>query len=252
MEIPLSNRVRDLISSGIITVGVNISQDGTDIWAYATKSLPRLGVKTNISMTLDEVENLFKKDILNRPLEARIAPGPPQVIGEGSNALHFKNIDEAIAYSYSNRLDQVKKVGSGIVNFLAKDSLTQADIERSPKDLFARSCTVASYLGTPKLVSKISSQRDQFHIDGISNLGEWWTHSTAPQKLALLSKSKSLGRNPEGFVNVTVDVRRKVQEMPCPFREAGTQVHKEEGTPAQETLESDSSLNESLDEERWN
>jgi hypothetical protein len=235
-KIEITPRIKDLVRSGVITIGVHITSDGTDVWVRTVQPHPRLDIKTYESMTLLEAETRLSKvsthassGLSLRPVK-KTAPPPSGEEGE-FNFLGFESVPDAVSFG-----KQVKeyRTDGGVRNKLPLDSLTPHDLGSPVKTLYARACSVADRLGTAKIVSRIATKPDSLGVQGCRNLAEWWSGSTATQRLVILSHAKVFQRQAGGIriKNHWID---QLEQLPCPFRQAEAQVGQSEAGPSAET-----------------
>jgi len=249
-NIHVSRRIRDLVAGGVITIGVDISRDGIDVWSRCTQPHPRLGIKTNVSLTLEEMEQKLEKVSLPSSLGKEVSPESPykapglgsgfgkiakvvagpkvEQINDLSDAMArttigFQSRDEALRYSEEHNLGSIRKKKGGLLNSLPRDSLTPADFERPTFELYARACSVAESIGTPKITSRISSKPDVLRVVAATDLFEWWSKSTPTQRFIILTKMKAFPREADG-VRIHKKWLDQLQKLPHPFRDAEAQV----------------------------
>jgi len=233
---PISHRINALVRSGVITVGVHITRDGQDVWARFVQPHPGLGIDSCTSYTLEEVERESAK-ILDRTPEIRTGPSGLVTKTASPISYGFESVEAASKRGSSNELMMINK--GGVKNFLPKDSLTPADFDRGIQSLFARACSVSETLGTPKIVSRITSKPDVLHVDSVSELSEWWSQSTPPQRFIILTRAKLFPQR-KGEVQVKSTWLDLIEMLPCPFQDPETQMGwAEEGFSGEE--EDDSS-----------
>jgi len=240
ITIQTSPRIRELISNGVITVGVHITRDGNDVWARTVQPHPRLGVPSSTSYTLEEIEEKLKP-VLTRPSKKDAMPTHPDklIVQAAEGSLGFHDVEEAIAFARKNLREIVR---NGVRNKLPLDSLVPSDFDRSRGELFARIAVVGANLTSAKLASRINSQRDLLFVKNAVTLEEWWDMAGATQKVMLLLRSKHLSwkDSKTAIPNHWLD---KLETMPFPFRKAETQVGQEEGRlSAEEGDSSDDNL----------
>jgi hypothetical protein len=234
MDFSMTDRVKDLVSSGVITVQVRYSKDGIESWAQAVQPHPRLGIRTTQSFELSDVEEAFKKVTTTRPTNS--IPGSvvtPPVREQGLRPI-FSTIDEAILFSEKNKLKE-NKVG-GLLNYLPIDSITPTDMDRDNTSLYARACAVANKIGTSRLVSRISTQPLLLRVEGATNLHEWWEGADVQKRLLILIKTKHFKHMSNGKPLLKSTWVEKLSSLPHPFREAEAQVDQ----PDEETSAEDS------------
>lgn len=244
-HIQVSERIQVLVSTGVITLGVHITRDGKDVWARVVQPHPRLGIPTHTSYTLEEIEEkLLKVSSLSStgflPKESVVtqaSPGKKMYIGPKVNAgdsqrrskdlndFGFISISEAIGFAERKGLNKVDH--SGISNLLPRDSLTPTDLERPLHELFARACTVASNLGTAKIVSRITSKPDVLRVNGAIDLSDWWAKASPTQRAVILTKAKVFPKQGEQVILLKKWLDR-LDKLPAPFRDAEAQVGKSE------------------------
>jgi hypothetical protein len=256
-SIPVTPRIRDLVAEGVITISVHISRDGTDVWARCVQPHPRLGVGTNESLTLDDLEeklakvslrgskavenlteNLGKVSLKDSKLSKISAEAGETSRSQDSPGVYgFVSIKDAIAYSTNAGLNMHTNA-QGVMNFLPKDSLTPADFNRPAKAIYARACSVADALGTPKLVSRITSQADVLRVNGSVNLLDWWSNATPLQRFILLTKQKVFPRE-GGEFKIQSKWLKALKTLQHPFRDAEAQVGQSEVELSAEDSSSD-------------
>jgi hypothetical protein len=239
MEFSFSQRILDLVTSGVITIGIHITQDGNDIWARAVQPHPRLGITTQTSYVPEDLADLLSKITTTRPTKMAFGSEPSYPVDnsvKGPGRVHFDSIDKAILYSKKNQL--TKHFNGGVWNLLPEDSIVPLDMDRSNLACYARFCAVADKLGTAKLVSRISTNRQNLYVRGSTDLQEWWTNATPLQRVILLGKKKHFSRDESGEIRIHGRWLDLIQELPHPFREAGTQVdqHEEEYSSEESTF----------------
>jgi hypothetical protein len=243
ITIQTSRRIRELISNGVITVGVHITRDGNEIWARAVQPHPRLGITTHQSYTLDEIESSLAKVKTDLPARTDIfSPDlhPARVLARAGEGYYgFADVAAAISYA-RDHLRDIKR--GSLRNKLPLDSLCKDDLEMKPKDLFARTALVGHHLTTAKLVARIASQRDKLSVKGASTLNEWWSDATAVQRLMLVMRSKHLPKQEDGLVRLHGHWLDKLSTMAFPFRDAEAAVGQEEDEVSAE--EGDSSADD--------
>lgn len=265
ISIPCSRRIKELIANGVITVGVHIARDGTDVWARSTQSHPRLGVQACTSYTLEDIEHLLAK-VSVQPLrvpegaiaysEAISESAKAAAIGASSSSrskdlsgptaarnIGFNSIDQAINYVVVKQLDR-RVNEKGVVGYLAKDSLTPADLDRPAKHLYARTCAIVEKLTVKKILSRIASQPVILSVKGAATLAEWWSKSTSTQKACLLTRSSLFQKDGSGQVRLHGYWLDKLDSLPCPFRDAEAQVVQHEEGPSAEEKDSYSSADD--------
>jgi len=261
-NIQVTRRVRELVASGVITIGVHITQDGIDTWARCVQPHPRLGIQTHTSYSLEEIEGLLTQVVTQsfRPSSFGSLPnyGEPSTGGvpatgiggaihyEGNlpvpKDLGFKGRSDALAHA-SKKLSVTRKA-DGTVNQLPAGSLVPADFERSVRDLYARACAVAEKVTTAKLVSRIASLPTKLRVRGAETISEWWDLAIPEQRFMLLTRASHFSK---GGVPVRVHGTwlGKIQSTPCPFRDPETQVvQHEEGLSGEEEAQAYSSADE--------
>jgi len=127
ITIQVSRRIRELVSNGVITIGVHITRDGKDIWARSVLPHPRLGVGTSQSYTLEEIEERLAKVSTVPFKKDEFPPHPNKIFVEAAEGMYgFKDIEDSIDYARKN-LRQVRKGGAW--NKLPLDSITPADLD---------------------------------------------------------------------------------------------------------------------------
>jgi hypothetical protein len=264
---PFKKRINELIQSGVIVVTCRFSRTGSDIWAYSVQPHPRLGVDTHTGYSLDEVTEIFKNFSVvdNRTYDGSLAASPKDTLKGGKLVLSsggipisdvksekgpsptmFPSLTEAIRYSDKNRLGEVKKGNTW--NYLDKSSLTPADFEgRGLLELFARAVAVADNLSTPVIVSRINTQAEELRLNGVSNLTEWWDAADGFQRIRVLSRTKRWGKSPSCIAKAPSTYFEAISCIPCPFRDAWSQVYQEEEgdqadfTPSDDDVQSEAS-----------
>jgi hypothetical protein len=236
--IPASRRIADLVSSGVITIGAHITRDGINVWARCVEPHPRLGLRTHESYTLEEIESHLSKVRADPPNIDKL-----NVIQSRERksvtlaALGFKDLSDAVRFAKTSGIEYIER--GGVTNKLPLDSLTSDDLLRSKKEVFARIASIIDHLGTPKCVARITTQRDTLTVDGATTLEEWWGKSTPLQKLNLVMRSKHLLKRGGGANAIDMFWLHKLEDLPCPFRNAEAQVgQKEEGHSAEEEINS--------------
>jgi hypothetical protein len=246
MEIPLSQRAIDLVNSGVITISVHISKDGNDVWGRCTQPHPRLGVKTTDSMKIEELVAALEKVQTTRSYEKPAGASVP-IPFRGKEDLYpkktfFSTIEEAIGFAKTQKLRQVER--NGVKNLLSVNSLHVDDLVRTQTAIFARCCEVSANIGTAKLTSRIATNRVLLTVTGATDLTEWWEYSTSFQKFILLSERKRSGAGgPDNGWSIPQDLLAKLDHLPVPFREAGSQVvQHEEEDPAEDSQYGNSSV----------
>jgi hypothetical protein len=243
VNIPTTRRIRELIANGVITLGVHIARDGTDIWARAVQPHPRLGIQAHTSYTLEEIEQKLER-VSTQSFKKELLPGSLRKFEEnvGIGSLGYNSLEEATLHGYGKSLSETKR--AGVTNKLPLDSLTPVDLDRSRKEIFARTCSVIDHLSTAKILSRISSQPDRLAVKGAHDLREWWDDSSPTQKLMLMMRSKHLPERGDGSYRIHGYWLDKLEHLPCPFREAEAQVGQKEGeTSAKEEQASSSDEN---------
>lgn len=235
-KIPVSSRINELVSSGVITIGVHITRDGQEVYARCTQPHPRLGINSYTAMTLDDAENLLAKveTRVKKAFEVRSKIEPVQAGSFRSTNEYFgyKSIGEASDYARRNLMFAEK---DGLKNSLPKDSLSPLDFNRVPKHVFARACSVADVVGTHRLVSRINSDRVNLGQNGTATLKEWWEGATPTQRFVLLTRSKVFPKDRDGSTRIHKNWLDTLELLPCPFRDAEAQVGQpEEGPSAEE------------------
>jgi hypothetical protein len=279
--IPCSKRIRDLISNGVITVSVHIARDGHEVWARCTQPHPRLGLRTSTSYQLEEIEELLVKvptksvsfietsdssphKESKRKSSIKVSPETilqrndsgalksfgkrPIVIPDGNTPkdLGFKDRNEALKFCGLRNLGVVVK--NGVTNVLAAESLTPEDFNRPARELYARTCAITERVPASKFVSRIASS-PSLTVKGSQSLADWWNMSEAPQKFILMTRSKLFPRNAKGEVHMSGSWLSKIHSLPCPFRDAETQMGQPEGGVSAEEEESYSSAEETSEME---
>jgi len=235
ISIQTSRRIRELISNGVITVGVHITRDGNDVWARAVQPHPKLGVLTSTRYSLDEIEQKLESVSVYSLKKSSLPEHPSKVIAVAAQSLYgFKDLGEAIVYAHK-RLAESKR--NGVRNKLPLDSLTPHDLDLPQRYLFARTAAVGDHLTSAKVASRINSQRETLSVKGAQNLQEWWTRASATQKVMLLTKSRHLSDKGDRQVRIHGYWLDKFETMPFPFWEAEAQVVSEEGGPSAEEEE---------------
>jgi hypothetical protein len=225
-----------------------MSRDGNDIWVRSVQPHPRLGISTTTTFTVDEAVLAFEKVQTTRHNDVPIAKTKVTLANSSKwnpGDVLFESINSAISFSKKNNLGVYYK--NGVKNFLPKDSLSPFDLERDPQSVFARLCSIAHEMGTPKIVSRISSQPVKLTVYGATNLSEWWTHSSLPQKILLFSRTKHFQTNEKGWIGIKPQWNNLFRDIPCPFRDAEAQVgHKEGGSSAEEEIPQGESSDDEL------
>lgn len=228
--VPSSPRIRELVSSGVITIGVHITRDGIDTWARCTQPHPKLGIASHTSYSLDEIEALLVKIQAPIPQNHRIdVMGTSRFPGA---SLGFSDFQDAV--SHGKRVSETYK--GGVKNTLPKGSLTAVDVLGTPSDLFGRACLVTESCGTHTFVSRIASRPKILGRHGVNNLTEWWAVASPSQRLLLLSRAKHLPQDivlGNGALHIYPEWVKALENLPCPFRDAEAQV----GQPEEETSE---------------
>jgi hypothetical protein len=223
-NIPITRRIKELVAGGVITIGAHITRDGQDVWARFTRSYYGLGIRTHISYTLNDAEELSKKiSLMQQKFEGSVEL--PFSLKNSSLTADFKSVEDAIKYSESNNLNLIQ-VGS-IRNMLPHDSLHPKDFTRGTNDLYARACSVASKITSPKLVSRINTQREILGVSSASNLAEWWSHATPIQRLRLLARTKNFWKEGDDQ-RLTKTQHDAMESLQCPFQDAETQMGRQE------------------------
>jgi hypothetical protein len=226
VAIQTTRRIRELVSNGVITIGVHITRDGKDIWARSVQPHPRLGITTSTSYTLEEIEEKLAKVSTVPFKKDEMPPHPNKIFVVAAVAFHgFNSVEDAITYGRKH-LREVKK--GGVRNKLPLDSLTVHDLDLSQKELFARTAVIGAHLTTAKIVARITSQRETLSVSGAHNLEEWWQNATAVQKLMVVMRSKHLPKLEGAKVRIHGYWLDKLETMAFPFRDAEAQVGQEE------------------------
>lgn len=230
-KIPTTSRVRQLVDAGVITIGVHIAKDGIETFARCVQPHPRLGLSTHTSMTLEDAEELLAKVATPAPkrwIEKSKTEDRQSPSSSNQSKFHgFKDISEATGFATRNL--RMFLTEDGLKNFLPKDSLAPSDMDLRPKELFARACSVAESIGTPRLVSRIASRPEHLTVRGAHSLAEWWRRSDPLQRFVLLTRSKVFPNDGRGHVNVRGKWLDAMSELQCPFRNPETQVGQPEG-----------------------
>jgi len=236
LRFPISHRVKELLEGGVITIGVNITLDGHEMWARCVQPHPRLGLTTSHSYDLNEIEDHLSKVIIS-PI--RVGKGkrdlveiPSRIPREDFAVPAFADRNSVLTAVKSRKLNFSMK--GGVENKLPLDSLTPYDLNRTnDRDLLARAAFITDRLGTPKLISRIRA-KESLQVKNALDLAEWWKLSTAQQKIQLLSRAKCF--TSDGYGNITLERKwlTTIQKLPCPFGDAEAQVDKEEVEPSAE------------------
>jgi len=127
--------------------------------------------------------------------------------------------EEALALVKRFKLDSIER--NGVSNILPRDSITVWEFKRPAPLFIARLMLVASAIGEPKAVSRITSDLEM-RIQGCSTLKEWWSSSSSLQKWRLISTRKVSGEAKQG--NPCPDDLRRLQQCECPFSETRIEV----------------------------
>jgi len=232
-NIPVSQRIRDLVSGGVITIGVHIAKDGIEVWARASQPHPRLGVNTHESHTLEEIENLLAKVSTPRGknVERTAVDASAKRESASVSSIGFKSIDDALGFCKAKKLHLTRVSNHGMVNvnFLPVTSITPCDLDRSTKELYARACSVAETLTPQKISSRIASNPGRLSINGVSNLVEWWAEATPLQRLTVLSDQKNFSSNGKVVRSMSSEWKAKLLALPAPFRGAEAQMGQPKG-----------------------
>jgi hypothetical protein len=242
VEISFGAELDGLIARGVLTASVHVSSDGNDCWFRPTQSHPRLGVRTNESLTADDAVRLFgsrskfagsnEKTVWaprQKSLGAEILPMPfrPKVPSPEPNPdVVVTTMRQALQRSQLKNLSVV--IRNGISNQLPKDSLSWWDLGREDYDDFsARAFLVAKQVGEAKAVSRIASQPLTMKVVGASDLHEWWFKSSSEQKWNLLSSQAKRGETPKSCLEgLKSSYDRRFQLLPCPFRNSPLNMEK--------------------------
>lgn len=240
ITIQTSRRIKELVANGVITIGAHITREGNDIWARVVQPHPRLGIMTHTSYTLEEIEAKLEKYSLPS-FTSKVTPTHcPNNVKAADELYGFKDSSDAASFARKN-LREVKK--GSIRNKLPLDSLVPTDFDMNGRDLFARTCLISEHITTSKIVARITTQRDRLTVARSSNLEEWWRNATYLQKIILLTRSKHLPKQADGQVRIHGYWLDKFESLPCPFRDAETQMgQEEEGFSAEEGDSSDEDL----------
>lgn len=219
VNVTLPSVVMPLLANGTLTVSIHLSKDGIEHWYRSVQSHPRLGVKTNTAMTLEDVVSFFgpgSKYTGKSTLPFREA-APPS--GDPLNSVVVDNMEKAIQRSTLKNLNSIYR--NGVSNQLPSDSLSWWDLGREDYDDFAaRAFLVARKIGEARITSRISSDATKgLLIKGAHSLDEWWFRANSQQRWEVLSTQSKRGDTPktclEGLKNSYL---RRLELLPCPFR----------------------------------
>jgi len=245
ISIEMPPLIKNLVLSGVVTFHCDYSRDGPDFYFRSVLQHPRLGIRTNQSMTTDEVYSAFgpgskyagKTAKTQAPyLSFGLTPNPDIVVDSHEKALQragLKNLNVLVR--------------NGSATTLPKDSLSYWDVGREDFDDFVARCfLVASQIGNSRIRSRIMSDPAFYSIGGktITDLKEWWFKADATQRWGVLTSSKKMGippSNGSGPYNLKPTYVKRLEMVPCPFSAPSFEIplsseedEDEEGEPADE------------------
>jgi len=239
LQVKVPDRIFKFVLHGTITVRVDFTRNREMTGVRFIEPCVGLNIDNSVYYTIEAAESLLEKVERQLPLIKTALDVSDKI----RRAQGLGPVEPAAIRGRSAELTVVTR--QGLKNRLPDNSLTPDDFEKSVPDLFARACAVAEKLGTSKIVSRITSQPEKLHVDGCSDLSEWWDKSLPSQKVMLLSQSKSFKKK-EGFVLVKNDWLGKISQVPCPFQDPKTQVDRPEAESVGE--EGNSSTEDSEEE----
>lgn len=217
----IPKNIRDLVDDGTITVHIDVSRNGEDVWCRSVQPHPGLGILTNQSMTFDEVLATLGtgsryKGKTTFPL---INPALQKVsqMSEASARQVVSSLEDAQNRAALRNLMVLNR--GGVANALPSDSLTWWDIGREDYDDFvARAFLVASKLGNQKLRARIETSAE-LRIDGCGGLEKWWFLASPGQRWSLLTTSSKRGNTPKTCLEgLKSSYKNRLALLPCPFR----------------------------------
>jgi hypothetical protein len=222
MELPVSARIQQLVANGIITVDAHLTQSGYEVWGRPVHPMPRFDVFPHFSYELPDLEDKLSSVSVthkdeNKDLVLRSKSFKSETIGS------IGSLSEASSRIREKDLLTINV--NGVLNKLPEDSLTFMDLCRVDHlDLIARMLAVAEKLGNDKLVSRITTNRNELTVDGASDLKEWWLDASPDQRFILLSTNSKIGKAPVGSQRGALSDRLKgrLASVQCPFRITGT------------------------------
>lgn len=223
----LSDRLRDLVHGGVVTVHVEFTQTGMDTWVRTTQPHPRLGVFPHESMSVSEaLEKLTKVKIPGAPehsvygrtqrsspprgVGATLYPPPPTQNAE----LEYMTLPKAQAIIEREGLSSVTR-SNGLVCQSPKKSLTSYDLEHPALHLMARCVVIAHELGNATIMARITTN-SALQILGAGDLQTWWKKATSLQRLTVLSDAKKI--SPHARARLTLANESGLSKIGCPFR----------------------------------
>lgn len=232
-----------LVARGVLTASVHVSRDGIDCWFRPTQSHPRLGVRTNESLSADDATRIFgsRSKFAGNTSEKTVWAPRQKSLGSELLPMPFRPTapspepnPDIVVTTFSQALQRSKLknlsvvIRNGVGNLLPKDSLSWWDLGREDFDDFAaRAFLVAKQIGEAKAAAKISSQATTMRVVGAGDLHEWWFKATSDQKWNLLSSAKKRGETPNSCTEgLKTSYTRRFEVLPCPFRNSPLNVEK--------------------------
>lgn len=237
----IPNSVSDLVRSGVITVSVYITADGTELSARAVQPHPKLGVQTNTNYDMATIARVLRKvdRVTSQPKVKFEDEVNDQAHGLGSSPFTSLTLNRAKEIAAKHDLLSVTR--NGIKNQLPSDSLSWWDLMRSdPKELAVRALLVAEKIGTPKIVSRIHTAPDKLGVVGARDLNQWWEKATPEQRFRCLTTSSRLQKPPHGnsMENLSSRFAYRLAGLQCPFRNAETPLDQAENRDEEDSDDS--------------
>jgi hypothetical protein len=256
LKLEVSERVNDLMKSGVVTIHASFFKSGVDIYARCVQPHPRLNVFPHESYQIDELEQKLKKvqvhqsvkldDVLGKHLQKEGSKTPSGDEGvklpvPTGNRLPTTSTSSGstgvkVIRHFDSRLHKQvphQVVINGVANILPSDSIAWRDLAfLDDSDLIERVDAVAAAVTAEKAWARIVQiNYDKGKTSSYHDLESWWEHAHPEMRFTLISSTKKAGGKPTNFSQLL----GRLRGVRCPFRDSDRLV--QEGSEEEEEEE---------------